>query len=57
MISLGNEKISELLINYYYRGANFVALQKAEEELDFSFDEYLLKIKNCYSPWVLRIEN
>ncbi|KKL51511.1 hypothetical protein LCGC14_2294750, partial [marine sediment metagenome] len=47
----------ELLINYYYRGANFVALQKAEEELDFSFDEYLLKIKNCYSPWVLSIKN
>ncbi len=51
IISLGDERISELLINYYYDGANFNSLNNAENKLNFSLDEYLLKIRNCYSPW------
>ncbi|MFW9988058.1 MAG: radical SAM protein, partial [Candidatus Odinarchaeota archaeon] len=51
IISLGNEEISDLLLKYYYNGANFVALQKAEKDSKFSINEYLLKIHNCYSPW------
>jgi len=57
MISLGNQKISDLLLNYYYNGANFGALQKAEKDMKFSMTEYLLKIKECYSPWTMYLEN
>ena len=51
LISLGNEETSDLLLNYYNNGANFGALKRAEKEKDFNLNEYLLKIKNCYSPW------
>jgi radical SAM superfamily enzyme YgiQ (UPF0313 family) len=53
IISLGDREISELLINYYLNGANYSALNKAEEQMHISIDNYLLKIKNCYSPWKL----
>ncbi|MFX1312989.1 MAG: B12-binding domain-containing radical SAM protein [Promethearchaeota archaeon] len=52
LISLGDHKTSSLLINYYQKGSNFGALKSAEKEIAFSFNNYLLKIKNCYSPWV-----
>ncbi|HEC37787.1 MAG TPA: B12-binding domain-containing radical SAM protein, partial [bacterium] len=51
MISIGDNEVSELLLNYYQNGANFGALKKAENDLGFSFDNYLLKLKGCYSPW------
>ena len=51
MISLGDQEISNLLIYYYRNGANFGALKKAEKDLQFHFNEYLLKIRDCYSPW------
>ncbi|MFX1343714.1 MAG: B12-binding domain-containing radical SAM protein [Promethearchaeota archaeon] len=51
LISLGDQMISNLLIKYYQNGANFGALKKAEKSLNFSLDDYLLKIKGCYSPW------
>jgi hypothetical protein len=53
MISLGNILVSDLLLNYYTNGANFGALKKAEGDLHFSFEQYLLKIKEGYSPWKL----
>lgn len=56
MISLGDEKISDLLLNYYFNGANFSALQKSEKETDFVLDDYLTKIKNCYNPWNAYLE-
>ncbi|MFX1574575.1 MAG: B12-binding domain-containing radical SAM protein [Promethearchaeota archaeon] len=51
LISLGNQETSKLLFNYYNNGATFGALKRAEKELNFDLNEYLLKIKNCYSPW------
>jgi radical SAM superfamily enzyme YgiQ (UPF0313 family) len=51
LISLGDYMVSDVLINYYQNGANFGALKKAEKNLHFSMDNYLFKIKNCYSPW------
>ncbi len=51
MISLGDYKISTLLINHYLNGAKLVSLKRTQKELDFSVDDYLLKIRNCYSPW------
>lgn len=56
MISLGDEKISDVLLNYYFNGANFSALQKSEKEMGFTLDEYLLKIRNCYNPWNVYLE-
>ncbi|MFX1328903.1 MAG: B12-binding domain-containing radical SAM protein [Promethearchaeota archaeon] len=53
MISLGNKNFSDVLLNYYFNGASFGALQKAEKDLDFNIDDYLLKIKDCYSPWLI----
>lgn len=51
LFSLGDENISELLIQYYLNGANFGALRKVQKDLNFSFNQYLLKIKDCYCPW------
>jgi len=51
LISLGDQRVSDLLINYYQNGANFGALKKAEKTLNFSLDDYLLQVKGCYSPW------
>ena len=51
IISLGDERITELLINYYHDGANFKSLNNAEKDLNFSLDDYLLEIRNCFSPW------
>ncbi|MCK4687243.1 MAG: radical SAM protein [Candidatus Lokiarchaeota archaeon] len=51
LFSLGDQNISELLINYYLNGANFGSLRKVQKELNFSMNNYLIKIKDCYSPW------
>ncbi|MBY9007940.1 MAG: radical SAM protein [Candidatus Lokiarchaeota archaeon] len=54
LISLGNERVSELLINYYHYGANFGSLRRAEKNLNFSIKDYFIKIKDGYSPWKLK---
>lgn len=51
IISLGDQKISELLLNYYQYGANYSSLRKAELHCNLSIDEYFLKVKEGYSPW------
>ncbi|MFX1240755.1 MAG: B12-binding domain-containing radical SAM protein [Promethearchaeota archaeon] len=53
IISLGDEQISDLLLYYYNFGATFSSLEKAEKELNFSINDYLLKIKESYSPWII----
>ncbi|MHA1805858.1 MAG: B12-binding domain-containing radical SAM protein [Promethearchaeota archaeon] len=52
-ISLGDEKMGELLECYYQQGANFGALRRAEKLLGFSMDSYFLKIKKGHQPWKL----
>jgi radical SAM superfamily enzyme YgiQ (UPF0313 family) len=54
ILSLGDRRINELLIEYYKNGANFGAFRRAQSILNFSIDDYLLKIKDCYTPWVLK---
>ncbi|TFG01979.1 MAG: radical SAM protein [Promethearchaeota archaeon] len=51
LISLGDENICDLLINYYLNGANFGSLRRTQKELNFSIEDYFLKIKGCYTPW------
>ncbi len=51
LLSLGDKETSDILLKYYQYGANFGALRKAESELKYSFDGYLIKIKSCYNPW------
>ncbi len=53
LISLGNHKISDLILNYYANGATYTSLERAEKELNFSINEYLIKIRECYSPWII----
>jgi radical SAM superfamily enzyme YgiQ (UPF0313 family) len=53
IISLGDEQISDLLLYYYINGASFTSLEKAEKELNFSINDYLLKIGGSYSPWII----
>jgi len=53
ILSLGNQKISDILLHYYFYGATLGAFQKVENDLNLSIDEYLLKIKECYSPWTI----
>jgi radical SAM superfamily enzyme YgiQ (UPF0313 family) len=57
IISLGDLQISDIILNYYFNGATLGAIQKAEKDLNFYIDEYLLKIKEGYSPWVLEVEH
>lgn len=54
LLSLADQKVADLLINYYLNGANMGALRRTEKELDFSIDEYFLKIKAGYKPWQLQ---
>jgi radical SAM superfamily enzyme YgiQ (UPF0313 family) len=49
--SLGDENISELLLEYYFNGATFGALKKAEKDFDIYIDDYFLKVQNGYVPW------
>jgi len=51
LFSLGDEKVSDLLKVYYSNGATLGALRRAEEKLDFSIDDYFLKIQGEYTPW------
>ncbi len=52
LFSLGNEEISEILIDYYRNGATFGALRRIFNQRHFSMDDYLFRIKNGYSPWI-----
>ena len=53
LLSLGDQTICNLLLNYYLNGANSGALRRTENNIQFSEDEYILKIRNGYSPWNL----
>ncbi|MFX1418044.1 MAG: B12-binding domain-containing radical SAM protein [Promethearchaeota archaeon] len=53
ILSLGNKQISDILLRYYSYGATLGALKKTENELNFSLNQYLLKIKECYTPWII----
>ncbi|UCD01472.1 MAG: radical SAM protein [Promethearchaeota archaeon] len=53
IFSLGNQQVSDLLLSYYSNGATLAAMQKAQNELNFSINEYFLTIKECYSPWII----
>jgi radical SAM superfamily enzyme YgiQ (UPF0313 family) len=55
LISLGDRNISELLVNYYSKGAARGALKAAENELNYDINSYLNKIQNGYNPWNLEI--
>ncbi|MFW9969981.1 MAG: B12-binding domain-containing radical SAM protein [Candidatus Odinarchaeota archaeon] len=57
IISLGNKQILDLLLDYYYHGAKLSSLKKAEKRLSFSINDYLLKIKECYTPWSFTINS
>ncbi|MHA1491002.1 MAG: B12-binding domain-containing radical SAM protein [Promethearchaeota archaeon] len=51
LFSLGDKKVSDILLNYYLNGANFGSFRRAEKELNFSINDFLLKIKAGYRPW------
>ena len=51
MISLGNQTVSDVILEYYNNGGTFTSLKKAEKSLNFSLNDYLLKIKERYTPW------
>jgi hypothetical protein len=51
IISLGNSQIIDLLLTYYNMGATLNSLEKAERQLNISLGDYLLKVKECYTPW------
>jgi radical SAM superfamily enzyme YgiQ (UPF0313 family) len=51
LFSLGDEKVSEILIDYYKKGATYGALKNIQNQQDYSINAYLLKVQNCYSPW------
>jgi len=53
LISLGDDQISNLLINYYENGANMGSLRRAEKEYGISIDDYLLKVNLGYKPWII----
>jgi len=50
IFSVGDEKVSKLLYDYYYEGATLSALKKAAKKVSFSFDTYFEKIKEGFKP-------
>jgi radical SAM superfamily enzyme YgiQ (UPF0313 family) len=53
LFSLGNDEVSEILIDYYHNGATFGALRRIFNQRHFSMDEYLLRVKKGYNPWII----
>ena len=53
LISLGDRNVSELLLQYYFNGANMGALRRAEKDLNFSIDSYFQKVQDGYKPWII----
>ncbi len=53
LISLGDRNISELLLQYYFNGANMGSLRRAEKDLNFSIDNYFQKVQDGYKPWII----
>ncbi|MBD3193620.1 MAG: radical SAM protein [Candidatus Lokiarchaeota archaeon] len=53
IFSLGDTNIGNLLIKYYEYGATYGSLRRAEKELNISIDDYLLKVKQNYTPWAI----
>jgi hypothetical protein len=53
ILSLGDIVVSKFLEKYYQNGANMGALRRAEKQLNWSIDQYLIKIQMGYKPWIL----
>ena len=53
LFSMGDTRMSDLLMEFYKKGAKFSDLKKAEEQIGFSTNDYLLKIKEGYMPWIV----
>jgi radical SAM superfamily enzyme YgiQ (UPF0313 family) len=51
LISVGDEEIAKLLLEYYRLGANLGSLRRAEKNLNISIDDYLSKINSGFKPW------
>jgi len=51
LLSLGDQEIAILLKNYYFNGANFGGLRRAQKETRIDLDEYFKKIQSGYHPW------
>jgi radical SAM superfamily enzyme YgiQ (UPF0313 family) len=51
LISLGDQSVTDLLIEYYLNGATRVGLRNAERRLNYNIDEYFKKIHDNYNPW------
>ena len=51
LLSLGDDSVSKILFKYYQNGANMGALRRAEKELNWNIDDYLIKILSGYKPW------
>ena len=54
LFSIGDKVLTKILLNFYLNGGTMGALRKAEKELDFDTDNYLLKIQNGYVPWKIK---
>lgn len=51
LLSLGDQEISKLLQYYYFNGANFGGLRRAQKEMGIDINEYFKKIQSGYHPW------
>ncbi len=53
ILSLGDANISEVLIDYYRKGARYSDFKKAESSVGFSSNNYLYQIQQGFSPWII----
>jgi radical SAM superfamily enzyme YgiQ (UPF0313 family) len=51
LISLGDEEVSDLLLEYYRLGANLGSLRRAENKFNYLIDDYFKKINSGFKPW------
>jgi len=53
LFSLGDRNTANVLLAYYFNGANMGALRRAEKELDFSINNYFKNVQDGYKPWII----
>ncbi|TXT59649.1 MAG: hypothetical protein BAJALOKI1v1_1390006 [Promethearchaeota archaeon] len=54
LFSLGDRKLSKVLIDYYRQGATYGVLKRVMAQSSLSGDLYLSKIEEGYTPWIIQ---
>ncbi len=51
IFSVGDQEMSKFLLHYYQNGANYRALKKTEQQLNYDINNQFIKVNKGYIPW------